>query len=96
MTRIPLTYCSFATDECCLGALVLEGAHDPVMASIMSTMLGCNPGGQLLAIIVPDDISDDEYESIFSRRGRLLDLEELRSIGAKPLREWEEEEESES
>ena len=53
-----VTYCSFADDSKCLGLLVLPGHHGPMSARSCATVLGLNPGGQLVAL--PIDTSGED------------------------------------
>ena len=85
-TRVPLTYCSFATDDRCLGVLILNGALSPVEAAAASWLLGLNPGGELLALPVPRDVSEADYAILIANRHRLITKEEARALfGARRL-----------
>jgi hypothetical protein len=94
MNRQPLTYCSFASETECLGVLILDGELNPLEASFRARVMGCNPGGELLAIPVAaesPDVSDREYLQMFENRGRLLSISEARElIDGMSIREWEE------
>lgn len=88
MSRAPLTYCSFATEAGCLGVLVLDGELTPRQASAAAWLLGQNPGGELLAIPVPSDVSEAHYAILLANRGRLITTEEAaRLFGAKRVAE---------
>ncbi len=90
MSRLPLTYCSFADPDRCLGVLILDGELDPMMASMTAHLLGLNPGGELLAVTVPADAPDRFYQAALENRCRLLSPWEARELlEGKSIREWE-------
>lgn len=84
-----LTYCSFATDEeGCRGVLILEGHLDPIEASLTASAMRMNPGGEMVAIKVPEDL--EEIEVYAANRNRLMTGAEARELfQAKSIREWE-------
>ncbi len=56
-----LTYCSFATDERCLGVVVFDRELDPIMAAREAHRLGINPGGEVAVW----DLSTDQIPKGF-------------------------------
>lgn len=81
VSRVPLTYCSFANDDRCLGVVILEGACDnPGLVAVCTRALGLNPGGELLCFVFPDDAPEREYLRHYENRGRLLTPAEAREL----------------
>lgn len=88
--RLPLTYLSFVGDEGNRGVLVLDGALDPATACKTAWQLKLNPGGEVMTIIIPDDLGQREYDCLLENRNRLLRPDEARELlDAKPVSEWE-------
>lgn len=82
-------YGSFATEKDFLGAVVMQ-AHGPVTLALGAHRLGINPGGQLLALSLPnEELPGKKW------RNRLLSREQVQQIwlDAKPLGEFKENEE---
>lgn len=98
MTR-QVTYCSFAADRF-LGAVVLEGVHCPVQASVICHAAGINPGGQLMAVSCAEtdvDVPAEIFEAMWASRGRLLTEDEARTLfEAKSMGELKAEDEARS
>jgi hypothetical protein len=87
--RAPLTYCSFVKATC-VGIVILDGALDPAEACKRAWRLNLNPGGDAMVIVIPDDLSQRDYDRLFENRNRLLSTSEARELlDAKPIREWE-------
>jgi hypothetical protein len=91
-----VTYCSFATDECCPGVCILDGILDPVAAAITAHTLGINLGGQLVAMPCYEsdsDIPPDIFEIMWINRNRLISAEEAKGLfEAKSVHEFDTEE----
>lgn len=87
--RAPLTYCSFVKTTC-VGIVILDGALEPADACKPAWLLGLNPGGEAMCIVLPDDLAQRDYARCFENRNRLLSPSEARELlDAKPIREWE-------
>lgn len=73
---LPLNYLSFANDERLLGAILMRGT-DLVEMVKRAHRLGVNPGGQVLAVVVPDELAVKiGPESL----DRLLSIDEIETI----------------
>jgi len=88
-----LTYCSFASDDRCLGVVILEGAFDPLQAARRAHALGVNPGGELLAVPCNDeepDVPPDMFEVMAANVHRLIPVDEARRLfRSRSIREFE-------
>ena len=78
--RGPWWWLSFAGTEGFRGACVVGGVHDIVSAVRVAHALGINPGGEVLAVEIPErglgTVEDGEIE-------RLLTKQEAEAIGAR-------------
>ena len=83
-------YCSFATKKEFLGALIIQ-AHGVIECSIRARSLGANPGGELMALPVPEPVN--EFLPAEQYRNRLLSKEEVLKLwpDSRSLKEHEEE-----
>jgi hypothetical protein len=66
------TYCSFADDDGFLGGVIVE-ASNVVEAAIVASMLGINPGGEVLGAPCPS-VPPERF------RNRLLSLDDLNAL----------------
>ncbi len=95
-SRVPLTYCSFASaipSEA--RVLLLDGNLTPMEAFARIKAFGLIPTSQcehieLIAYPVPGEVEDWEYQAYLANRYRLIELDEARALfEAKPISEWD-------
>lgn len=70
-----LTYCSFATEQEFLGAVVLSGRLDPMSAALECHASELNPGGTMMCAHIAEDYP--QYAWLQANSHRLLTREEL-------------------
>jgi len=84
MDKLTLFYLSFATNNECLGATVVE-ARNPTHALMLTHAKGINPGGEAMILEVPDDrIESDVTKACLNK---LLSFEQLQAYGAVKLKD---------
>lgn len=92
----PLFYLSFAGDDGFRGCCFIEGAVEVVTAVKLAHAYGCNPGGQVMGMLVDGpDVPEGFLDRARAVKHRLLTAAELEEVSGEPvktLREWEEEE----
>lgn len=72
-------YLSFATKDEFLGAAVVQ-ADDIVGAHLAVTLLGINPGGEVLLVAVPDGKADalpDEFRNVLLSRSDVETMDKI-------------------
>jgi hypothetical protein len=89
ITCMKLWYMSFAGEERFLGAVISHG-KDLAEALLTATQHGCNPGGEVMAIEIPDNQLPDPETPILT----LLSCDDLEKYGFEPKRlgDYEDEE----
>lgn len=85
------TFCSFASDDGWLGALLLSGLRTPTEAVAAAYQLGVHPGGEVLVLHSPEGLPEHFHEWHRANLNRLLTREEMEAspIGAVTIKAGE-------
>lgn len=71
------TFCSFASEEGFLGAVLLRGWLTPIQAACTAYALNLHPGGEMVALHSPEEVTDEMDEWHEQNVGRLLTVEDI-------------------
>jgi hypothetical protein len=81
--RAPITCCSFGDTTGPLGIVLLEGTHSKESAEKITSFLHLNPGGHLVVMHSPEDMSDESYENARRHLNRFLRADQIEGIFAE-------------
>src|SRR6476619_1283525 len=90
-----LVYVSFADEERCRGIVIVESwTNNVVLLGLTLRALGLNPGGEMMAVRVPEGrIAPEELAVYRANMNRLITADEARVLferfGARSIREHE-------
>lgn len=82
---------SFADDDGFRGVALVD-AEDFPSAHLRASILGLNPGGEVVGFELPDDGDDVvEFRAAFGREALVTDADKLRALGHAQLKDLDDE-----